>query len=470
VIPPAPSSHRVVTDAAGAPLLVKRATGPEARARLAREAAVLGRMADHPGTVRVRAHLDDGAVAELHLAWVGPHSLATVTGLPATAAAAAVAGVAEVVADLHATGIAHRRLTADHVLLAADRRPVLTGLADAGPGGPSEAAADVAALGALLTELVGPLDEPPVVPERRRARRADSGLRGALLTLADHAQAHDPAVRPSAAELAALLRTAATPPRRARRRRSGTATVAGEAAAVGTAAIATSPPLPAVEPAPVPVGPATTVGDDRPAGTAPHRPARGRPRHLVAATVLGIVVAATLVAAWLVPTRDRRPSEPTAVPSTTAPRRPPSTRAEPPAPITTTAPAAVAVPACPDLGAAPAADVDGDGCAEAVRIDRERVTAAGTTWVVGRPGDALGVGDWDCDGRATLASVRPATGEVFVFDGWAAPGADVTVRAATTVPGAAGVRAVDPDGDGCATLTVDRADGPAVEVPVGADR
>ena len=35
------------------------------------------------------------------------------------------------------------------------------------------------------------------------------------------------------------------------------------------------------------------------------------------------------------------------------------------------------------------------------------------------------MGDWNCDGVATVAVVRPGSGEVFVFDGWAATGADL---------------------------------------------
>ena len=60
---------------------------------------------------------------------------------------------------------------------------------------------------------------------------------------------------------------------------------------------------------------------------------------------------------------------------------------------------------------------------------------------VGAPGDALVIGDWDCDGIDTPGLYRPTTGETFLFDDWAhdealaatpgpvlEPGGDVRVR------------------------------------------
>lgn len=70
-------------------------------------------------------------------------------------------------------------------------------------------------------------------------------------------------------------------------------------------------------------------------------------------------------------------------------------------------------------------EVDLEGCARTVSYDRHAglltVSELGT-YAVGVANDWLGVGDWDCDGTLTPALYRPATGEVFLFDGWA--GAD----------------------------------------------
>lgn len=83
-----------------------------------------------------------------------------------------------------------------------------------------------------------------------------------------------------------------------------------------------------------------------------------------------------------------------------------------------------------------ALDLDGDGCPQPVDVDGTTIVAAGVTYRVGEAGDVAGVGDWNCDGQATPALVRPDTGELFVFDGWTSDDTPVTVSASYTVPGA----------------------------------
>lgn len=79
-------------------------------------------------------------------------------------------------------------------------------------------------------------------------------------------------------------------------------------------------------------------------------------------------------------------------------------------------------------------DVDGDGCVDEVRVEAVRVggrtsggavvrlvdgrTARSTEFVLGGDVGEVLVGDWDCDGVASLGLYRPATGEVELFDGW----------------------------------------------------
>lgn len=104
----------------------------------------------------------------------------------------------------------------------------------------------------------------------------------------------------------------------------------------------------------------------------------------------------------------------------------------------------------------PAADVDGDGCPEAVRIDGTTVTVDGVSYAVGEQGDQVALGDWDCDGRVTPALARPSTGEVFVFDAWPQPHRPLTAEAVATVPG---LRTAAGKGAPCATLEVTLADG-----------
>lgn len=71
---------------------------------------------------------------------------------------------------------------------------------------------------------------------------------------------------------------------------------------------------------------------------------------------------------------------------------------------------------------APATDVDGDGRRDRVHVHGQRieVVTSGATVVyeVGRPGDQVVIGDWDCDGTATPLLYRPSAGVVHRYDGW----------------------------------------------------
>ena len=156
-------------------LAIKVGLGDDADRRR-READLLARI-DHPGVVQLIDVVDpdtddpgaDGPV-EIHLAYVGTD---TWRSSPPTTSASLIEGlavVASTVVDLHDLGIAHRALLAEHIVLGADRRPVICGLADA-----TARADDVDALGRLITTLaVG------AVPEVRAdldaiASRAGSG-------------------------------------------------------------------------------------------------------------------------------------------------------------------------------------------------------------------------------------------------------------------------------------------------------
>ena len=81
------------------------------------------------------------------------------------------------------------------------------------------------------------------------------------------------------------------------------------------------------------------------------------------------------------------------------------------------------------------ADIDGDGCLDALRYADGVLEAAGMRWALGRDGDQVATGDWSCRGVRTVVLLRPSTGEVFRFDAWAV-GADevVTGSRVATVP------------------------------------
>ncbi|MFN0092376.1 MAG: hypothetical protein ACKVWR_19260, partial [Acidimicrobiales bacterium] len=74
------------------------------------------------------------------------------------------------------------------------------------------------------------------------------------------------------------------------------------------------------------------------------------------------------------------------------------------------------------------------------------LTVDGQTFEVGLPGDVVTIGDFDCDGAPTAGLLRPSTGEVFVFRGWAGAGAEVSAAALGRAPGALGLRVEEVDG------------------------
>lgn len=396
----------------GGPVVVKRAPGPDARARLAHEASILHR-ARHPGVVAVVA--GDGAGGELVLRWIGTRSLADVGPLPPARVAALGAALAETVADLHDLGVAHRRISGDHVLVDGDGRPVLCGFGDA-LGGPDARAAqtrDVADLGRLVHGLME--------GDAGGSGRREVATRRAVVAAADAATVAEPARRPTARALAERLAGAAGDAR-------------GAPPAPDDRAVGPRPPGDAPG-APAPPDDALEqlrriLDDPRPA-----RAGVSRSRLLAgAALIAGVAVAGAVLAPWLAG-GDRTTVTPTAAStSTAASSRPPS-----------------------DTVAAPRPTAVGDG-------DRPVVEADGRRFAVGEPGDVVAVGDWACTGRPTVAVLRPATGDVFVFATWASPGGAAEAGAAARVPRAVALR--PGDDPTCAGLVAVTDDGRRVPVPL----
>jgi hypothetical protein len=125
-------------------------------------------------------------------------------------------------------------------------------------------------------------------------------------------------------------------------------------------------------------------------------------------------------------------------------------------------PAAASAPAACTDAPPPVVDVDGDGCAGPVSVNGQVVQAEGVRWTLGEPGDLVATGDWDCDGEASPALVRPATGDVFVFPRWAPEGEPVVADPVASVsPGGVEARARS-RADGCDELVVDLPTGEVV--------
>jgi hypothetical protein len=92
------------------------------------------------------------------------------------------------------------------------------------------------------------------------------------------------------------------------------------------------------------------------------------------------------------------------------------------------------------------------------------IETAGGRWQVGSADDQVLQGDWDCDGRATMALLRPTTGDIYRFDGWSPPDVDVRGTPVARVPGARSLRAGDLDGDRCDDLLIEAGDGTTTAV------
>ncbi len=90
------------------------------------------------------------------------------------------------------------------------------------------------------------------------------------------------------------------------------------------------------------------------------------------------------------------------------------------------------------------------------------VSIAGNSYRVGRAGDQVEVGTWGCNHTRAVV-LRPSTGEVFLFDGWARPGHDLVARlVAHVAPGSRPVATHQPSG--CDGLSASEADGARVDL------
>ena len=320
----------------------------------------------------------DADGAELRLTWAGHHTLATLGRSRPRAAADLVATLADTVARLHGLRIAHTRLTADHVVLGADEQPILCGFSRACRGDPQRHRGRRR----RARRPARPAGRPRT-PTRRPSSRIDvrrhrsEPERAALLTLADRAaaeasavdRARPPSPRRSATSSRRPGRLAAPGDRRPRARRPPTG--AGPRRWWSSAPPSCSQRR------------AGLLGDDR----SPDRTAsRLGDRPPIGIVDPNPVVAADHVLDARRLQRDyadvRRPLTAATPVPTSLPRRRHRRRRLP-------------------------------GAVRGRRLDRHASTGAPTRSA--GSGDLVAVADWDCDGRATPALVRPSTGEVFVF-------------------------------------------------------
>ena len=154
-------------------------------------------------------------------------------------------------------------------------------------------------------------------------------------------------------------------------------------------------------------------------------------------------------------------------PETGAAHTSPATAGPPPCPAVANAPQHSNAPQysdAPQYSNALRADVDGDGCDDELSFSDGVLTAGAVRMRLGAAGDQVAVGRWTC-GAAAVALLRPATGEVFRFDGWATAGRAVPAVALGRVDGAEAVHAAARPQSQCDDVVVTRRSGAPVIVP-----
>ena len=375
-------------------LIAVKQVPAERAGEIEREAEMLKRL-DHPGLVRLVDIVEtaDGGRA-LHTEFVSSDTWATRPLTEPTERAAAMAALAAVVADLHQLGVAHLQLIPPHVLHGDNDRPVLCGLTQAAEATPENLHIDLAALADLCHD-----------PTLGRG-----SLAGKLSSLADAARAGTLSARELARRLDLL----------AAKRPTGSE-------------------------------PVRAVGG----GVLEALRRRLRPKSLMAA---GTVAAAVLVA-FALGALSRAPESPPTAPTPALPEAPSEVAETGPGEfdeleLTDAAGQAHASGAGTLANSSggiedpaldpPAPATDSQSMAQAVSVHEAAAVLEhdGRRYAVGATGDFVETGDWDCDGQATAAIVRPSTGGIVVFDAWPGPGETVSLPERWSVDSPTGAEAV----------------------------
>ena len=398
-------------DASGRVVARKRSRDDADADRLAHEADVLT-AAQHPGVVELVVCEPDRDGMVLETVFVGTHSLDTAGPMSVERAAGLIAALAETVADLHDLGIAHGRIDPSHVLIGPGGRPVLCGFAGGGRIGTNPPAGTAAATGFGDPAAT---DEAPLTPQ------VDIFGLGSLLRalIIDDASEVEPIperrfgfgrvrIPWSGYQRRALLTLAdratdETPLRRPPARR------------LAADILSTVPAANLAEEQLASQGSSTDAVEPR------------RRTSWVSLTAIGLCLALLLTTRL----HDNRSF----------------TAVDEAAPFTSNAPQATTT----------TSDVT-------ARVEDGRTIVVGSQrFEAGVPGDRVALGDWNCDGIATPAVLRPATGALFVFEEWASEGSDVSIAPTRTIVDAVDVQDRE-RADGCSTLVVIRGDGTEEEI------
>ncbi len=393
---------------------VKRAKSADEIPGLYREAAILRRVAQ-PGVVDLTEEHFGASEGELHFALIEGLTFDEAQ-FSSSQLFDCMSSLAETVAHLHDMGLAHGRLTADHVLIGLiDRRPVICGFREARPAEPGsiEMADDVAALGLLLkSKLDLPADDlrERLNVDATKVQQA-AERRSTLQALAQIATDPNPAYRPSARRFADTLQLASA-----------------------------------------------TIKDTQPARHYRRRRELPLRNLLLAATAVVALLTAGVVATGTFSGNDSATTgqaslttqgpEPTMTVAPTAVSEPPSASIN--VPTVSERANRTCPPTSPDNTAG---DVNGDGCVDTVVLGNGTVDVNGEHFAVGKPDDQLAIGNWACNGLRTLALLRPSTGNLYVFSSWPGIGQEVAPELIRNVENARSLQARSGE-NGCDLIEV----------------
>ena len=397
----------VTVSRCGERLIAVKQVGAAHATELEREAELLRRV-DHPGVVRFvdLADTAEGGKA-LHTEFVSSETWATRPLTDPAERAAGIAALAALVADLHDLGLAHLHITPSHVLHGEDDRPVLCGLTRADESTPENRYADLVALAALCCD----------------ESIAKGPLAGRLSSLADASRAGRLNARELARKLDQLLVKRAPGPQSGQHRGirpldrlrhvprgaryfaavallavAGALTVAGWRAREPASVEASSPAPVAGSPGEVE---AISPAADGSAGTA----------------------GASVSPARDAPTPDPVPPQSTADPRDAAP-----------------SPGAGNQQLDPHASDRDLSEPAAPSASQLHPVDAAtEVEHGGRRYAIGVQGDLVATGDWDCDGIPTPAIVRPATGDVVLFEEWPGPDESLSMPVRWTVEAPTGV-------------------------------
>lgn len=395
----------------------KRIAGydPAAVDRLRAEVELLSAF-DHPNIVRIFDVVAEERAFAVVMQFAAGGSLSdrlAAGPLSVPEVATVLIAIAEALASAHARGVVHGDIKPANILFTADGHPLLSdfGAARHVAGGvagpltttleyldPAVAAgtvyderSDVYALAVVGYEMLCGQRPPAAVGTDEAAPdRLGQGRHDALTGIIVGALGAEPQQRPTAAGLAASLRTA-----------------------VAAAPPSITPASPVVH-APDRREPPTRTFGPRPPARAPLTPERVVPWRRVAASAVALALVPPLVVVGM--GRSSSSARTPVAPAVGAviPNRP--------------------LPPCADAPDAPAASADvqhgdllGRDCSSWVRYRRGILEVAlpatpeVTRFRLGSDTDQVVVGDWDCDGDDTVALYQTRTGKVFEFSTWPRP-------------------------------------------------